>query len=291
MSGTNTMDASPGLNPVRHTIPGEGGVPINAWDHGGSGPALVLCHCTGTHSRIWDPLVPELMRHFHVYATDTRGHGDSGRPTDFDDFRWANSGRDLLAVIDALGLGHGILATGHSGGAAHVAYAEWFRPGTFSRAVLIDAIIGPPEIFEGRVNPLEKLARHRRNDFDSRAAARERYASKPPMNTWHPACLDAYVNHAFADRPDGGVTLKCQGPIEAEVYKRSGSTDVFGHLKEFAMEPFLITADQSNVRYLPELQRAQLPNARFHEFEGVTHFIPQERPVEVAQLVTEFLTA
>ncbi|MCH7910243.1 MAG: alpha/beta fold hydrolase, partial [Candidatus Hydrogenedentes bacterium] len=64
----------------RRRVTGFDGVALNVWDLGGDGPPLLLCHCTGTHGRVWDPLLPRLLEHFHVYAPDTRGHGDSEKP-------------------------------------------------------------------------------------------------------------------------------------------------------------------------------------------------------------------
>ncbi len=87
------------LSPEAVQIEGHGGVKINVWDYGGDGPTLLLAHCTGTLARIWDPLVPALLPHFRIIAPDTRGHGDSEQPENPDDYRWSNSGNDMLAVI------------------------------------------------------------------------------------------------------------------------------------------------------------------------------------------------
>jgi pimeloyl-ACP methyl ester carboxylesterase len=49
-----------------------------AYERSGQGPPLVLVHgSTADHTR-WAPLLPELGRHFTVYAIDRRGYGQSG---------------------------------------------------------------------------------------------------------------------------------------------------------------------------------------------------------------------
>src|SRR5207302_1349740 len=44
------------------------------------------------------------------------------------------------------------------------------------------------------------------------------YASKPPLNTLDPAALRAYVDHAFRERGDGTLQLKCRPEIESQIY-------------------------------------------------------------------------
>jgi hypothetical protein len=47
----------------------------------------------------------------------------------------------------------------------------------------------------------------------------------------------------------------------------------------------LVTSDNSNVRHLAELQRTKFRDPAFIELNGPSHFIPQEAPDEVAQII------
>lgn len=276
------------LQPLARSVTGHEGVPINVWDYGGDGPPLLLCHCTGAHARMWDPLVPHLLNDFHVYSVDTRGHGDSGKPEAIEAYTWIHAGHDLLAVIDTLELPTPLLGAGHSAGATQITYAEWLRPGTFSKTVLIEPVIGPKEAF-ATPNPLAEVARRRRNIFQSRESARTRFASKPPMNAWAPEALDAYVNYGVDDRDDGRVQLKCPGRIEAMVYDHGGGIDLFDHLHELEFEALLVAGSESNLRTLAELQRKRFKHVQFLLLEGLHHFLPQERPEEIAKLIRKQL--
>ena len=109
------------------------------------------------------------------------------------------------------------------------------------------------------------------------------------MNTWHPDVLDAYVNHGFNRLDDGTVTLKCPGTIEATVYEGSGACDVFEELGNLDLDPMLITSDGSNVRALAELQREKFRDPEYRVIEGANHFIPQEKPEVIADLILEWL--
>lgn len=276
------------LSPEALFIEGYQGVKIRVWDFGGDGPPLLLSHCTGTHGRVWDPLVPELANRFHVYALDTRGHGDSDKPEEESAYLLENFGEDILALVDALELGDHVHTVGHSAGASSLCYASWKRPTIFKRAVLIDPILGPSQGFQGE-NPLAKASRRRKNDFPDRATAEARYASKPPMQSWDPRVLTAYVEHGFRETEDGQITLKCQGPIEAMVYDALEPGEVFDHLAELPLEVCLVTGEHSNVARMAEMQRERFRSVEYHVLAGAGHFIPQEKPDEVTQLILDWL--
>ncbi len=51
---------------------------LQLWDYGGEGkPPLILTHGGLDHARNWDFAADVLTRHYHVYAWDLRGHGNS----------------------------------------------------------------------------------------------------------------------------------------------------------------------------------------------------------------------
>src|SRR5437762_10859067 len=51
---------------------------LQFWDYGQDGkPALVLVHGGLDHARNWDWVARSLRQHYHVYALDLRGHGNS----------------------------------------------------------------------------------------------------------------------------------------------------------------------------------------------------------------------
>jgi 3-oxoadipate enol-lactonase len=67
-------------------------------------PGLVLSNSLGTNFAMWDAQMPELREHFRVLRYDTRGHGQSevtSGPYSFEQL-----GRDVLALADALDIGH-----------------------------------------------------------------------------------------------------------------------------------------------------------------------------------------
>ena len=73
-------------------------------------PALLLIPASPiTHARSWKGIVPSLARRFTVVTTDGRGTGRSDRPRTPECYTPAEVTADLLAVLDAAGVGQAVL--------------------------------------------------------------------------------------------------------------------------------------------------------------------------------------
>ncbi len=94
------------------TVTSRDGTPI-AYERSGEGPPLVLVHGTTSDHFTWELVLPELQKHFTVYAIDRRGRGESGGGggSAYDIER---EFEDVVAVIDSIGGTVGLL--GHSYG-------------------------------------------------------------------------------------------------------------------------------------------------------------------------------
>ena len=77
-----------------------------AYDHSGTGPAIVLLHGGGGMRQDWHEAgyVRRLQDNFTVITMDLRGHGESDLPTDPADYTIDKMGQDVLAVADACGI-------------------------------------------------------------------------------------------------------------------------------------------------------------------------------------------
>jgi 3-oxoadipate enol-lactonase len=65
-------------------------------------PVLMLSNSLGTTLAMWDGQVEPFTRHFRLVRYDRRGHGRSGVPKG--PYSMERLGRDVLAVLDALGI-------------------------------------------------------------------------------------------------------------------------------------------------------------------------------------------
>lgn len=95
------------------TVTSRDGAPIS-YERGGEGPPLVLVHGTTSDRSTWELVLPELQRHFTVYAVDRRGRGESGSG-DSASYDIEREFEDVIAVIDSIGVR--VCLLGHSYGA------------------------------------------------------------------------------------------------------------------------------------------------------------------------------
>ncbi len=65
-------------------------------------PVLMLSNSLGTNLHMWDEQAGPFTRHFRLVRYDRRGHGRSGVPQG--PYTMARLGRDVLAVLDGLGI-------------------------------------------------------------------------------------------------------------------------------------------------------------------------------------------
>lgn len=76
-----------------------GEVSLHVMEGPASGPPLVLLHGSTSSWASWGILLPHLLEHWHVYALDQRGHGQSGRAADIAGYHLSAYQRDALAFV------------------------------------------------------------------------------------------------------------------------------------------------------------------------------------------------
>lgn len=112
---------------------------LQFWDYGqDSKPALVLVHGGLDHARNWDWVARTLREHYHVYALDLRGHGNSA---------WAPGAMysiaehvlDLSALVDIIDE-FPIRLVGHSLGGGIVLHYSGVYPERVHKAVSIEGL-------------------------------------------------------------------------------------------------------------------------------------------------------
>ena len=269
------------------------------YDLGGDGPALVLAHATGFCGPVLVPLARHLQDRFRCVVFDERGHGASDPPND-GNFDWHGFARDVLAVVDELGLVHP-LGFGHSAGGAALLLAEQSRPGTFAALYCFEPVVYPsdpplPPSLDG--NPLAVGALRRRSVFGSREEAMDNFSSKAPFNLLHPDVLAAYVDNGFAPAADGtgGIELRCRREDEAQIYAHGMSHDVWSDLPAVTCPVTLACGEHTDAigPSLLALMAGRLPSPVPPEpvvFPGLGHFGPLQDPATVAHSVASWLTA
>ncbi len=270
-------------------VPSTDGVDLELHDLGGDGPTLLIAHATGFCAGAYLPMVPVLAERFHVWGVDFRAHGDSTAP---DVLTWRGMADDVLAVVDALG-GDPIIGFGHSMGGASLVGAELVRPGTLARGFLFEPIIIPAEWNDSGPgqNPMSAAARRRRPSFASRDEVLGRYARRPPLGVFRADALAAYVDHGFADAPDGTVTLKCTPEHEAQTFEAPNKPTI--EQMAAVATPLVIARGERDGEFGPAAFSPRIadaaPHAELRRYDRVSHFGPFEDPDLLAREAAAFL--
>lgn len=183
------IESLDGPRPVQ--VPGPDGHSVALHDFGGEGPSLLFAHATGLHGWTWSIIAQHLAGQFHCWALDFRGHGESAVEAN-DDMHFEGFGRDVLAVVDAMGE-RNVFGVGHSLGGAALVLAELARPGIFAELFLYEPGLRPTSVpSESQVAYQKSMVdamKRRRSRFASREEALATYARKPPMSSFQAGAL------------------------------------------------------------------------------------------------------
>ena len=272
------------------------GVALAILDWGGDGPLALLHHANGFCAAVWAPVAEGLGGRFRVVAVDARGHGDSSKPEGADAYHWAHFGGDLAELASSLRAEMGPVAVGlgHSFGGTAAILAAAQHPELFERLVLVDPVVFPWPV--GQVDPERRArgasmaegARRRRHVFPDREAARASWRDRDTFAGWDERAFELYLAEGFADRPGGGVELKCPGEVEAAIFEFGTSVDAMAEARKLRMPTLVLWARRGNFpRATFEALVRGMRDGRLQDAE-TGHFVPMEDPDLVVRATLAF---
>ena len=163
----------------------------------GAGPPIVLLHAGVADLRAWDDVVPPLIAAgYRAVRYDARGHGPS--PTD--DIAFSQRA-DLLAVLDALGIGRAALV-GNSRGGMIALDTAIEAP---DRVVAVVAVAAGISGFDGEATPAEQ-------------ELFERYRAVDTAEPFDAAALTAFEVGVWADGP-GQAPGRAPAAVRERLYE------------------------------------------------------------------------
>ncbi len=231
-----------------------------AWqDHGAddaSGPVLVCLHGTGCDAADWEPMLAALPPGVRAVCPEFCGHGHSDTPDS--DFTLTDLASDVCQFLDALDLPCPVLV-GHSLGGM-VAMDVAARSARVAGLVLLEGwtrlgamgqTFGPPH-FYGTLSPPRIAEIAAKSE-----ATRARFPADRWTRFWH-----------TVETFDGEPFLRTTQLLVLQVYGAAG---------RFSLTP------------AASLAVPVRPNIAWHWVDDAGHYLPHERPVEVADLCGEFL--
>lgn len=270
-------------------VPSSDHVSVAVHELGGTGSPLLLSHATGFHGYCHLPIADELADRFCVWSIDHRGHGSTARPDDWQ-VDWTRYGDDTLAVARAIAPDGGLVAFGHSMGAAALLMAADKRPDLFELIVAFEPIVFPTDAYDPTGPPpaMADGARRRRASFPSFDAAIAHLGSKPPMAAFDADVLRLYVAHGFRPAPEG-IRLKCDPEHEARTLASSWSHDTWDRLPGIESRVVIVAGHDGDGPAAIALRVAErLPNATMVELPDADHFWPLVDPRSAARVISTY---
>lgn len=115
---------------------------INYTEHGAGDNVVLAVHGNLGCAEWLDLVLPLLPQTIRVIAAEWRGCGDSDKPEptqDYSNYSMETHARDMLGLVDALGIGRCHLY-GHSTGGIICSHMLALQPGRFSKVLMLDPV-------------------------------------------------------------------------------------------------------------------------------------------------------
>jgi 2-(acetamidomethylene)succinate hydrolase len=246
----------------------------------GEGELVLLLHGITAGAVVWDPVITDLAQDHRVVAIDQRGHGDSDHPEH--GYTPADYVADVAAVLDLLGPAAAVV--GHSLGGRNAILAGAAMPERIRSVVSVDYAA----TIEGGVFA---ALREARGAGDGKLPDPEsvRRAVKSRSMLLPDDAVERRARHLFVAQDDGYRPIASTAAI-AETLE-SMDVDLVPALRGSTIPVLLIRGERS--QFLSEAAFARSLLLRQDLFgavvTGADHFVPEERPAEVADLVRRFI--
>jgi pimeloyl-ACP methyl ester carboxylesterase len=255
------------------------GLRLHLLDWGGTGrtPLLLLHGFTG-HAHAWDTLSIALQPHFHVYALDQRGHGESD-PADV--YNPVAAFDDLSGVIEQLE-SMLLILVGLSMGGRNAMYFTAKRPDLVQKLVIVD--IGP-EISARAAQPA--VGPPEPETWESiEQAAQYLYRGNPNPGIHYYRWV---VSHSLRARPDGALVWTWHPSVKER--RTQADVDWWAIVRAITVPTLVLRGEQSHVldRHVAERMGKELPKGRFVEIPRAIHTLHEDNPEAVLAALREFL--
>ncbi|MCX4821202.1 alpha/beta hydrolase [Streptomyces sp. NBC_01142] len=238
------------------------------------GTPVVFVHSFADSWWSFEPLLRRLPPSLHGYAPSQRGHGDADRPPD--GYRPEDFASDLVAFLDAVGIGRTVLV-GSSSGGVPARIVAGSHPDRISGLVLlgVPATLADKPAVAGMGEAVQRLSDPIDREFveDFMGAMVSRPVARGLIETM----IDE--------------NLKVPARVWKETVRGLLEADLTSTLAGILVPTLVIWGDQDD--YLPrsdqEVILDAIHGARLLTYEGVGHVVHWEQPDRVITDLVEFV--
>lgn len=239
-------------------------------------PVLVLSNSLGTAMEMWDAQAPALRERFRLLRYDTRGHGGSPAPPG--PYEIGDLGRDVVHLLDRLGIGRASFCGLSVGGMTGMWLAAE-APERIERLVLLctSALLGPKSVWDERIATATGRGMAALVD-----GVIERWFT-PAFRAENPEVVEKMAR-TLRETDPGGYAGCCAAIRDMDLRDRLPSIEA----------PTLVVSGAEDPATPPEhggLIADAIPGARFEVVPDAAHIANVEQPEKITQLILTHLEA
>ncbi len=261
------------------------GVKLHYLDYGTAGNRPMLCiHGGAAHAHWFDYVAPGFTRNHHVYAMDSRGHGDSAW-ADPKTYAWKIFAEDVNALVEMLDLRDYVLV-GHSmGGMISLVHAA-AHPGRIGALVVIDSVMLMPM---ERVNKMRAFGENPSRGYDTQEELVARYRLEGgEKQLAAPGVLRRMATHSAKQGADGKWQHKADRGVYANFQQIAG-VPLWEKIKVPALA---IRGGAHSPRFTPDVIadiHTRAPQVQVAEVPDSDHHVTLDNPHGFIDVVQQFL--
>jgi pimeloyl-ACP methyl ester carboxylesterase len=270
------------------------GLDVRYLDWGGDGPPVMALHGLASSGHWYDLVAPHLRERHRVIVPDQRGHGQTTQAKG--GYDGATLAADIVGLMDYLGVGRAAVL-GHSWGASVATFVAAHAPERVSALVLIDGGVG-----RRQTRPNETWA-ERRPHVRPRDVSGTRQQFLDRLRNQLHFCWNAEVERivqTMVYEDEWGQIQDILRPENHLQVMRSMFEEPSSSVWHRVECPTLLVpagptpdrANSENARNKAErvvaAQRG-IANSRVHWIPETVHDIGYHKPLELAQVIREFL--
>ncbi|WCL49152.1 alpha/beta fold hydrolase [Leptospira sp. GIMC2001] len=262
---------------------------LNVLDSETPGRTIIFAHANGYSAGCYKYYHQALQKKFRIIAFDFVGHGKSESTLNFSN--WLFFRDQLLEVLKSrISPGEKAIGIGHSLGGASTLLSCKEAPELFEKAIVLDPVVlgfritTLAKIFG---NPLAKVAKKRRKQFQSIELVRRAFRNFPAFANWEESVFQDYLDSCL--RPTGNkkeVELCCDPEVEARIFSLS-SYRVFSRFHGIKTEVHVAIPEKYEVcspRHARLITKRN-PLSSVSIWKDATHFFPFELPAKTLEFI------
>lgn len=264
-----------------------------------------MAHANGFPPQVYTEVLAPFIDDYHVVCLPSRPLWDPP-PAPETLHSWQVMADDLIAGLEDHHLDP-VIGIGHSMGGVATLMASLKRPELFSMMILLDPVLFPrrivwllaagPDWLPRPQLPLVKKALRRRRQWESKAAAFERFRNRSLFRRWSDAALHAYIEGLTRPLSEDSQTiaLRYAPEWEARIYETAAPSirGWWRWISDITVPTIVLWGAETDTftSLSAQLWTQVRPDIPVKPIAAAGHLFPMEKPQRTADQIEQFFAS